>query len=200
MRGIANFISLVFHPIFLFTYLYVLHWLLYPYTGGNMQVAGVLLITFFIFLNTAIVPVALLLARKISLTDQDRQQRQRTIQMVLVLYTFIYFLFPRQFIPEYLLDVLLATVIGLCVAFIVNTRMKISLHGSAWGGFLSVILFLLLKFNGSYFPFFMISVLCAGLVGFSRLYLGAHTNKELYSGYLAGFTSTSIVMLLTQGF
>jgi len=200
MRGLANFISLVFHPIFLYTYLYLLHWWLYPYTGGSMQTAGVLLISFFVFLNTAVVPVALLLARKISLTDQDRQQRQRTIQMVLVLYTFIYFLFPRQFIPEYLLDVLLATVIGLCVAFVVNMRMKISLHGSAWGGFLSVILFLLFQFNGPYFLFFMVSVICAGLVGFSRLYLGAHTNKELYSGYAAGFVSTSIVMFVGQSF
>jgi len=194
MKGLANFISYSLHPVFLFTYLYLIHWWLYPYPESGMHWEGVALLTGLIFLNTAVIPVALLLVRKMSLVNQDRGQRQKTIVIVMVIYSFTYFLFPDRYVPDYLMQTLLAIILGLVVCFIVNYSFKISLHASAWGGFLSVILFLLLSVGDTFYALFLISVLCAGLVGFSRLYLQAHTDKELYSGYVSGFVVTSIIL------
>lgn len=195
MTRLANFISYAFHPIFLFTYLYILYWLFYPYPALGLRFEGVALVTGFIFLNTAIFPVGILLFRKQNLIDQDQVARQQSIVTVAIIYGFTYFMFPQKFIPDYLRAVLLSTVIGLVVALFVNKRLKISLHASAWGGCIAVLLYLLfLVGNETFFNLLMIGVIVAGLVGFSRLFLNAHNNAELYSGYLSGFSVTCIVL------
>lgn len=196
MRAFANFISYLFHPIFLYTYLYIAYWWIYPYPATQLPSSGILLLCGLLFFNTAIVPVSLLMARKVNLVDQSLPQRQRTIVVVLVIYLATYFMFPSEFIPKYLLQVLLSIIVGLVVAFAINYTFKISLHGSAWGGFTSVALYLLVEHGGPFYWFFMASVICSGLVGFSRLYLGQHTSKELYLGYLCGLFITSEVMFL----
>lgn len=194
MRSFANFISYIFHPIFLYTYLYLIYWWLFPYPPAQLQPQGIWLLSGLVLLNTAIIPVGMLLARRVSLVQQNLAQRQRTIMVVLVIYTVTYFMFPEKFIPAYMMQVLLSIILGLVVAFVINYTFKISLHGSAWGGFVSVALYLLVHFGGHFYWLFIAAVLCAGLVGFSRLYLGQHTNKELYLGYLVGFLITTEVL------
>ena len=195
MRVIANFVSYIFHPIFIFTYLYILYWVLYPYPSFGLRFEGIALVTGLIFLNTAVFPVGVLLFRKKSLVNQNRVERQQTIITVVVIYGFTYFFFPQKFIPDYLRAVLLSTIIGLFIAFIINRKMKISLHASAWGGCVSVLLYLLFQIGGSvFFNLFMLGTLIAGLVGFSRLFLNAHTDRELYTGYLSGFLITCLVL------
>lgn len=195
MRALANFISYVFHPIFIFTYLYVLYWMLHPYPSFGLRFEGIALVTGLVFLNTAVIPVGILLFRRKNLVDQNRVERQQTIITVGIIYGFTYFAFPQRFIPDYLRAVLLSTIIGLFVALIINRKIKISLHASAWGGCLAVLLYLLFEIGGSvFFNLFTIGVLVAGLVGFSRLFLKAHTELELYSGYTSGFIVACIVL------
>ncbi|MGB0429727.1 MAG: phosphatase PAP2 family protein [Bacteroidia bacterium] len=193
MKSLANLISYLLHPIFLFTYLYLAYWWLFPYPL-SVSVQGIAFITGIVFFNTALLPVIFLLLGKRSLVTQNLSERRTTILVVTVVYTLSYFFFPQQFLPEYLKWVLISIILGMIIAFVVSLRFKISLHASGWGGFVAVFLYLLLTYgNVFYYPFIAV-VLLGGLVGFSRLYLNAHTNTELYSGYLSGFIVTALVL------
>jgi membrane-associated phospholipid phosphatase len=194
MKGFASFISYLLHPIFLFTYLYAAYWWLFPFPATQLQSQGILLITGILFLNTAVLPVGFLLFRKKSLLKQNLSERRSTILIVMVIYAITYWFFPERFMPEYLKWVLISIVAGMFIAFVISFKFKISLHASGWGGFIAVFLYLLYTYGNVFFYPFMWSVVLGGLVGFSRLYLSAHTNKELYGGYLCGFTITSLIL------
>lgn len=193
MRAFANFISYALHPIFLFTYLYILYWVLFPYPMG-LNTQGILLITALLFFNTAVLPVLFLILGGRSLVKQSLHERRSTVLVVMLIYGLTFWFFPEKFIPDYLRWTLLAISTGMLVAFVVNFWFKISLHASGWGGFVAVYLYLLTNYGAANFYPFIITVLCAGLVGMSRLYLGAHTNKELYAGYISGFGLTALVL------
>ncbi|MFY0675561.1 MAG: hypothetical protein JXQ87_19355 [Bacteroidia bacterium] len=195
MRAFANFVSYALHPIFLFTYLYILYWVLFPYPI-TLNLMGILLITGLLFINTAILPVLFLLFGKRSLVKQTLQERRSTVLVVMIIYSLTFWFFPERFLPDYLRWTLIAIALGMLVAFVVNFWFKISLHASGWGGFVAVFLYLLADFGSDYFYPFMLSVICAGLVGMSRLFLGAHTNKELYFGYISGFVLTASVLFI----
>ncbi len=193
MRKFSNAVSYLLHPIFLFTYLYLSYWWLYPYPI-SVNIKGFALVTAIVFFNTAILPVVFLLLGKRSLVDQNLNERRSTIMVVGIIYALSYIFFPERFMPEYLRWVLISIVLGMGIAFLVSLRFKISLHASGWGGFIAVFLYLLLTYGEIFFYPFVTSVILGGLVGMSRLYLGAHTNSELYSGYLSGFVVTALIL------
>ncbi|MBI1185539.1 hypothetical protein GC194_14810 [bacterium] len=195
MKFTAKLISYLGHPIFLYTYLYILYWVLYPYPIHSLPTEGIALITLIIFINTAVLPVVFLLLGKRNLITQNQRERKKTIIVVAVIYTVTYFSFPEKYLPHYLRMLLLAIVAGLLVLYVVTGFFKISLHASSWGGFVAVMLYQMFQFGAMFFYPFMLATLAAGLVGFSRLYLDAHTNKELYSGYVSGFAVTLACML-----
>lgn len=193
MKAFANFISYALHPIFLFTYLYISYWVLFPYPMP-LSISGILLISGLLFFNTALLPVLFLILGGRSLVKQTLQERRSTVLVVMLIYALTFWFFPERFIPEYLRWTLMAISLGMLIAFVVNFWFKISLHASGWGGFVAVYLYLLSYYGASYFYPFMIAIICAGLVGMARLYLGAHSNKELYVGYISGFGLTAVVL------
>lgn len=95
----------------------------------------------------------------------------------------------------------LGATISLFIAFLINIMSKISLHAVGMGGLVAIVL--LTRFLYSYENFVvtlpylgtfqvhmnflvLITVVLAGLVGTSRLYLKAHEVKDIYGGYLVG--------------
>jgi hypothetical protein len=95
-------------------------------------------------------------------------------------------------IIEGFVSFLFGGIIVLFIAFIINNFYKISLHalaiGSMTGGFLALTRTLnpIININS------LIIINCAllfsmGLVASSRLYLKAHTSKQIYLGLIIGF-------------
>lgn len=191
---LSNFISYAFHPIFYFFYLNVSYWFLFPYQQANIDIRGILLVLAVIFFNTALLPILIIIRSKKSLVSGNLQERRFSILVTAVIYTTTYFLLGKKVLVNPMDDILIATIVGLCFAFIGNIFIKISLHASGVAGLVAIMLYQLSQWHGNYIYALIITVLLAGLVGSARLYLNAHTPKELLLGYISGFFVTLFVL------
>lgn len=79
-------------------------------------------------------------------------------------------------------------------AFVVNLRWQISLHMTAMGAAVGMV-FLLLYAGYDVVWIFCGVVMCAGLLGSSRLYLGKHTPAQVGAGFAGGFILSTLVLL-----
>ena len=190
MKSFSKAASIVFHPIFLFFYLYLAYWLLHPYPSYQLNFPGIALISSVLFLNTVLMPILFLVLGKRKLVNQNRVERQSSLLVMALMYGMTYYFFPEKFIPDYLRIGLLAMVCTSIIAFITTQFFKISLHSMGWGGVVAIFLYLLFVYGGVFFYPLLVVVLLAGLIGFCRLYLLAHEPREVYWGYSCGFGLT----------
>lgn len=83
---------------------------------------------------------------------------------------------------------------------IINMKFKISAHTVGIGGLIGALMMisLVLKYNAV--PEIAVLFLIAGIVASSRLYLEAHTPKQIYSGFALGILTQVFVFLLFLNF
>ncbi len=86
-----------------------------------------------------------------------------------------------------------ATIVVSVLAFVVTFFWKISLHALGWGGFVGSLFIMTTISMHAFLPYFLVSIVLAGIAGSARLKEKSHSNAQLYSGYAAGFL---VVMIL----
>lgn len=81
----------------------------------------------------------------------------------------------------------LAGIISLVLLLIISYWWKISLHMAGIGGLCALIFTFSIRFSTSLRAMFMLAILAAGLLAFSRLKLGVHKPSQVYVGFILGF-------------
>lgn len=117
----------------------------------------------------------------------------------MLFYFWAFWLFHKQFqapvlLQSFLFGVFLTTV---CL-FMASIFFKISLHAGAWG---CVVAFAIIcAFHHIHFSpvLVVLSLIIAGLVGTSRLFLNEHTKQQLYSGYIVGALAQLLAFLICK--
>lgn len=89
-------------------------------------------------------------------------------------------------LPSYYWFFLLCTAIVTGLAFVINTRYRISLHMLGWGSFTGILLSLLVIYKTNVLWLLPISFFLSGLVGWARLKEESHNNAQVYIGYVMG--------------
>lgn len=204
MRETANFISYLFHPLFVPIYgLVVLMYI--PSTPKSFlildslyyspeDIKQILLVLFGIF--GVIAPgISLLLFKynnTISSLHLEKQEERRmpifmmSIYMA-ILFAFLAFQVPKHTIPHVVPGIALGASIGIFITGLTNQYIKISLHmlgmgmltGALYGYYSNQLIF---------FEWILpVVFFFSGVVATSRLVLEAHNYKELTLGYLLGF-------------
>lgn len=212
VRFFAQFVSFVFHPLLMMTYMLILLLVISPYLFGEsiLRQSDVIVLT--IFMTTAFIPgFAVLMMKWLELVEsydlQNRTDRTGPYILTGVFYTWIFRNFLDNPDMAFAFKVFaLGATIGLFVAFFVNLFSKISLHAVGMGGLVTMVAITMLQFSYSSFGFnigvvaievrmttlFISTILLAGIVGTARLYLGAHRPVDLYGGYIVGITAQLI--------
>jgi hypothetical protein len=147
-----------------------------------------------VFLNTCLLPVfATILLKKFGIVSsiQIDEQSERTTPYLI---SFIFFmstwwLLSKAPLPPIIAQLMLGAAIAILLCIIINTKIKISAHMVGIGGALGA--FLLLGFSGfqDYSFFVMAGILLAGMIGWARLQLNAHTPTQVYLGFILGVLS-----------
>ncbi len=211
MSAISTFISFVFHPVWMVTYMMFLLLAAVPewfvYSDPRKKIFVVLTV----FFLTAVFPVVGIVLMKLqglvkSFEMKDKRERIAPLIFTGVFYLWLYInIRQNPSIPPALIYFVLGSVISLFLALFINNFSKVSLHAIGIGGLLTgVFLFTFFIGYGSLnisFPLLnkayivsseMILLFCtviAGLVGTVRLYSRAHQEDEIYGGYLTGILS-----------
>ncbi|MFN6087773.1 MAG: hypothetical protein ACK47E_03405 [Cyclobacteriaceae bacterium] len=193
MRQVAKFISVVFHPLLLTTYLVIILSYYFP-SMLMIRKENRMIIVGLVFVFTFVLPaVNLVMLRAFgniqSLTLQSRKERILPFVFISLLYVLVTFLFyfklPFSANFNKLMMIISALVV---VSLLVTFYYKISIHSIAMGGGIGILLPLnqVTEQLNLLWPT-AFTILATGLVMSSRLVLDAHTPREVMYGGVAGF-------------
>lgn len=194
MRVAANVISVIFHPLLLTTYMVLLLGTFFP---ALLMIAPQYLrvMIAFIFGFTFVLPVVNLIMFRVfgtisSYTLENRAERIVPFIAIALIYlvTAFLFFFKLRFSSNF--NYLLLIIALLVVTTVVlNFFLKVSVHAlAAWGG-----IGILLPLNKAVEQPDLLwptagAILAAGFVMAARLYLNAHTPREILVGSITGFS------------
>lgn len=192
LRFIAQFISYVFHPLFIPTFFFVFLMIELPYKFEGITDWQLKLRLFSIFWLTAFFPafaVFLLWRLKFSESIFLRTQKERIIPYVITMffYWWMYYL-SRNFTDQpialkfFYLGIFVASAIGMTV----NNFMKVSLHAMGIAGLATAIILVSVFYPVNNAIWVLLAVLLTALVISARLVVSDHSKKELIVGLFIG--------------
>ena len=198
VKYIGNFISYIFHPLFIPTYflLYLIQNI--PYEFAGITPWQLQLRVFSVFWLTAFFPafsVFLLWKLKFSDSIYLRTQKERIIPYVITMffYWWMYYL-SRHFndqplaLKYFYFGIFIASAIGL----VINNFIKVSLHGIGVGGMLMAVILAGIMYPIQNIFWVSIAIVITSLVMSARMMVSNHTNKELWVGLLVGAATQTI--------
>jgi hypothetical protein len=191
VRKIAQVISVIFHPLLMTTYLFVVLVYFLPSIMLPMRASWVFVLL--IFGMTFVLPATNFLFFKMSGTIKDltlfnRSDRLVPFAFISILYGVVTLMFYWKFpVPGVLKLMMIVTALVL-VSAIVTVVYKLSIHSVAVWGMIGILLPLnKASAEGLLLIPTIVGVLVAGLVMSSRLQLNAHVPREVLVGSVVGF-------------
>lgn len=184
-----KFISVILHPIVIPTIGILLYFLFIP---NPIQEQQRFLLLGLIFITTYLIPLLILiLLKSLNLINSFQVNTVKERKIPLLLMILLFYLIANALGKFSLLkDISLlfyATSFGLVAVYILFIlKIKTSLHMLSMGVFLGFFLVLSNNYSVSLFPLLIVLILLSGLLASARLYLKAHTPKEVYLGFLLG--------------
>jgi hypothetical protein len=207
----AKIVSIIFHPLLLLLYSYVILAWCNPFLFGRARFSDLIadksstILFLWLLIFSFFVPMLAVLMMKGLGLIKDLAMSEKTDRIgpyiiVGLLYIVIFMnLKNNSDIPYEMAIFSLGATIGIFTAFIINLFSKISMHTVGMGGFLAIVLISVMRSVADKQYLLAIAILIAGLVGSSRLILGAHEPAEVYGGYVVGFLAQFVAMSYLLG-
>jgi hypothetical protein len=204
LRFLAQFFSYLLHPVFLPTLALAMVLFLCPETAvgyGNPEKVKWLITAAYTSILFPLLTTFLLwrLGFISSLQMPERQERYVPLIASMLFYFWIFWIFHKQIHAPHAVQLLLLhffiTTVG---TFMLTIFHKTSLHTAAWVSFVAFSFYL--SFQGIYAArwLLMAALLGAGLVSSSRLYLQAHTQRQVITAAIIAICSFPIALFLVN--
>ena len=145
-----------------------------------------------IFTATYVIPIILLIVLKAigsikNYKVETIEERKIPLIFMIVLFFFIGKTLNQTHVTREISFLFYGTSIGLCLAYIISaTKIKTSLHLLSMGSAVGFFLLFQQIHTANILPLIVILIFLSGLLASSRLYLKAHTPKEVYLGFFIG--------------
>lgn len=168
----------------------------YAFAGTSvvLSIANVFFQTFFMPFIAIVMLIKLDLVNSIEIDDQ----KQRIIPLIITIIFYIWFYKVSRTLqyPKIVSVFMLGAVIALFISFFINIFHKLSLHTVAISGMLTVVLLLVFISITDMSYYFLVMVVLCGAVASARLFLNAHTMRQVYTGFMVGMFSQILGLLL----
>lgn len=192
LANICTFISYIFHPVFMPALLCVALWKLLPASFAGiasdvlkMRLGTVVLLTVFFPLFTMLLLRALGFIKNF----QMRVARDRIIPLIA---TMTFYFWAQQVFshlpetPKIINILMLGSFWGIILLFMGSIFFKVSMHTTAAGGAIGIMIVLLFTSPVNMLPALLTTIVIGGIVGTARLILREHTTAEVWIGYAIG--------------
>jgi hypothetical protein len=211
LRIFFKIITYVFHPILLPTFGTLLYLWANPSIVGKEVDEGTFihpsLVVITIFINTFIMPAMAILMMKAlgfikSVDMEDRQDRIIPFIATMTFYIWAYLVVKNYFdfmLPIYSIFIL-GTVVSVMLSFFINLFLKLSIHMVGMAGLMAGTLLMMMNSEKSLIGVFLVIIVLTGLVASARLYLKAHTPKEVFIGFLIGISGQMLAFSIFNKF
>lgn len=200
--SLARTISVLFHPLLMPVYgMLIIFSSSTPFGVLPPNVKRLLLLI--VAVNNIFIPISLLpfLMHMNFISEWNLgNKEERKVPMIIstILYattSYIIFRFP---IPHFLKSFFFSTFLLSLIVTIVNFRWKISLHSVGLGALLALILYVAFRMYSPLAWYIVLAVIVSGLVLSSRLQLNAHSPRQVWFGFITGFTGLTIFLYIFQ--
>ncbi len=195
MKFLAQFISVISHPLLLASYLFLVFAWLYPPAMFPIPDRSFKSVLILIFVCTFLLPAINVYFFKAfgtitSMSMPLRKERIAPFLMIAILYLVVTYLLHSKLglgFQDPFMKFLIIIDLLVMVAFFVTLVLKASIHSLAIGGMTVIIAMLnTVTENGIFFYPLIASILMLGIVASARLYLQVHTLKEVFVGLITG--------------
>jgi hypothetical protein len=199
----SNFLSYIFHPIFIPIYVIAFLVFIHPSYFSGFSEKGKLQTVVISSINLVVFPLlSVLLLRALGFIDsiflRTRQDRIIPYMACGIFFFWAYTVFKKQemyppIIATFILGVFLASSAGL----IANIYFKVSMHAMGVGGLLGIA-WVVANSNTMLMTWPMaLAILITGLVCTARLVVSNHTQKDVYMGLLLGIASQLVAAFVS---
>ncbi|MFN3404322.1 MAG: hypothetical protein ACK40G_09540 [Cytophagaceae bacterium] len=201
LRKIALFISVIFHPLMMPTYLFSCIVLFAPEILNPLTAEGRTYLVLLIFITTFLLPVFLIsmilqfvnktLPLAAFLMD-DRRSRVIPFFLTACFYSGITYLFHTYFHMNLVVVYIMASIsFIILILALINVTWKISAHAMGLAGTVGLLMILSKHFPDTRFFYPVITlVFISGVVLSARMFLKAHDYLQIVAGLVIGFAAS----------
>ncbi len=191
-KTIARIISVIFHPLLVPTYALLILINLKSSLLSVMPVGHRYLTVVMVFLISFVMPsLIIFILYKFgfikSLQMETRQERVLPLFTVSIFFYATYYLLKQESYYALFNIFMLGATLLTILSVLINYFTKISIHMVAQGGLFGTLAGFAIAYDQSLSGLLYLLIIIAGLTGFARLKLNAHTPGQVYGGYLLGF-------------
>jgi membrane-associated phospholipid phosphatase len=196
---IARIISVVFHPVLIPTYIIAVLLHLNVFFALIIPVDAKWKIIALVFITSALFPILVLYGmyrfRLVGdlMMDNRKDRLYPYIATTIFLFMTYYLVWQINLSPVYYYCLLGAAIVSV-VTLLINFSWKISAHTVAMGAAAGAFIGLQLELHINLVWQIALSILISGLVGYARLRTGSHSQAQIYTGYLLGFTVLYLII------
>jgi hypothetical protein len=201
MRSVAVFLSYLLHPVFMLTWLTSFFIFTQNYFSYFMSPSKKIFLLAAVFIFSVVLPLlnTFILKRFGFIKDvymNTSNERFMPYVSSLVLHLGLLYIIHDLAVPFFFKYLILSSVAVILSLLIINFFTKISAHATSAGGVFGVICFYeAISYSPVLLPICVCLAVC-GLAGFARLYLQAHTEKQVYAGFVTGAVSSVLSLIL----
>jgi len=198
--SLARILSYLLHPLLMPFFAVVLVMNLNTYIAYSISPQVQRIIISLVFITTGALPVltAIILLQKgmiRSLEMESIAERRIPFISTAVFYLICFYLLRQLPVPRLLSLMVLGANNTIFIAWLLSFRWKVSIHMIGIGGLIGMLFGLSQILNADLLTIIITSTIFSGLLGTSRLILGAHTPKQVYIGFLIGFLTEWLVIM-----
>ncbi|MDR3327284.1 MAG: phosphatase PAP2 family protein [Prevotellaceae bacterium] len=200
MKGLAKFLSALFHPLLIAFYSVLIYINIKPFSRiySAWDKTVILLI---VLLFTLIVPLEIFWIGykngQISDSNVSKKEQRTVIYIVCLLSYTICLLSVKRFLFMYFFMYLfLCPVLSIIFLMIINIWWKISAHACGMGILCGVVFSSAVFMHATPVLLFPAVILIAGAVMTARLYLQAHTLSQVVAGFFVGLMFSLLPLIL----
>jgi hypothetical protein len=201
----ARFISYLFHPLLIPTYLFILFSKTIPAALDPVQSGSHLLFIVLVFIVTFALPVILLFTMRLfglvtSFQMTDRKERIVPFTMMTLMYiavTYLFYTKSRISLSDNFMKIMIVIDLLALVATVLTYFFKVSVHSIVIWGALGILIPLnkLSELNVLFYPIIAV-VLLAGIIMSARLQLNVHSSREVMWGSAIGLATGILGMFI----
>ncbi len=194
LRLFANIVSYVCHPVFFPLVMAYVIYRLAPagFDGIPPKQLGLWFIS--IAITAVFFPLfSIALMKPLGFIESYHlpTAKERTIPLMatMIFYFWISHVFnsmPGVTVPLILKVFMLGNLWGIIVVFMINIFTKISMHTSAAGSMIGILIVLMMTSSVNMILPLFAGIIIAGIIGSARLILGAHQRGDVWIGYIIG--------------
>ncbi len=188
-------VGIIFHPLLMATYSCILFYFLFPQIFSPISFDAIPNFIGIVFLTTFVIPAISILFLKFTnkISSLDMSQREERFLPFLSITSFYgistYLFINKIHVSDQLSVMMLVVTILIGLILLISIKYKVSVHAAGiWGTFGMFSAFGIRFLTISSISYLIVLVMLAGIVSFSRIYLEKHTNDEVWTGALLGFS------------